>query len=336
MPRVCLERVRSRVRNATRPSFYQLARRIAKRLEPDLARAFMSAVEKYEKFLDADAIKSALASGNFGQIEAAVASSRLGAILLGDPKMFDTVLSAATLTGSAGADVLEGVLGVSVQFNARDPATVLAARTQTANLIQQVQDEVKEVVRIITTMGADFGLTVDRQARMIRSHITMMPQHAAAPFNLRQNIIDGREYAATARRLSAVDKAAIRKAIRTGVITDQFLDDIQERYARSLVNYRAITIARTETLRASHLGQREGWVQARDQGALPTSSRRFWLVTPDERLSEDHAAIPAMNPEGRLLDEPFQTPVGTFYDPPIRPNCRCGTGLGFPGLVGIL
>ncbi|KKL81232.1 hypothetical protein LCGC14_1996790 [marine sediment metagenome] len=64
------------------------------------------------------------------------------------------------------------------------------------------------------------------------------------------------------------------------------------------------------------------------QGALPVDSRRFWIVTPDDRLSPEHATIPSLNPIGRGMEEPFDTPDGLFMYPPSRPNCRCGIGLG--------
>ena len=64
------------------------------------------------------------------------------------------------------------------------------------------------------------------------------------------------------------------------------------------------------------------------QGVLPQDSRRFWIVTPDEKLSEAHAQIPAMNPDGRGMEEVFDTTEGPFMFPPSRPACRCGIGLG--------
>jgi hypothetical protein len=69
---------------------------------------------------------------------------------------------------------------------------------------------------------------------------------------------------------------------------------------------------------------------------LPATARRVWIVTPDARLRPEHAAIPRMNPDGVGLDEPFRTPDGDFLNPPIDPNCRCGVGLIFPGLAGVL
>ncbi len=77
------------------------------------------------------------------------------------------------------------------------------------------------------------------------------------------------------------------------------------------------------TINALNLGQQLGWRQARDNGLIDDSARRFWIVTPDDRLCPECAAVPGMNPDGVGLDEEFDTPYGPMEGPTLHPQCRC-------------
>ncbi len=296
----------------------------------------MRAVRTFRGQIDEAALRQAVASASPAQVEAAVATGGNLQVIMDGTDIELLFRHAAADTGAAGADVLEAATGIATQFNRMSPRVVMLARSQAGNLVVEVGSEVVETIRIVTALGSGMGLTVTEQARAIKEAIALPSVWANAPLNLRQNIIDGDVAAATNRRLSGIDKAQIRSRIAKGTVDDAFLDKMQARYTESLLNRRALNIARTESLRAAHAGQREGWKQAVEQGVLPKTARRFWVVTPDERLSLEHALIPGMNEDGRGLDEPFDTPDGWFMDPPIRTNCRCGTGLMFPGLRGVL
>lgn len=324
------------VANRTLPRFFQIARRIAKRFSPKLERAFMRAVSKFQGQIDEVELRQAVASGSVLQIQAAVATGGNLQVILEGERLDVLLQGTSAATGAAGADVLEGVTGLAVQFNRMSPRVVMYARAQTGDLVAEIGAQLLETIRIVTALGAGMGLTITEQARALREVIALPSIWANAPLNLRQNIIDGDAAAATARRLSGVDKAQIRARIKAGTVDNAFLDKMQARYTQSLLQRRALNIARTESLRAAHAGQREGWKQAVQQGVLPDTATRFWIVTPDERLSFEHSLIPGMNQNGRGLDEAFHTPEGRFLDPPIRTNCRCGTGLMFPGLRGVL
>lgn len=84
---------------------------------------------------------------------------------------------------------------------------------------------------------------------------------------------------------------------------------------------RAEVIARTETMRAVHEGQRQLWDQAVDKGLLPEDYKRTWITTPDDRL------CPVCEP----LDGEVASAEGLYADifdgPPAHPNCRCTEGI---------
>jgi hypothetical protein len=317
-----------------RSRFYTIAQRIASRFEPPVAAAFLRAVERLIAQIDEAALLSAIAGGDLNLIAGAAGAQQLDLFLGTDERLRRALVSTASATGRASAEILSDASGLAFRFNDFDPNVVMFARTQAAELVVAVGEDVREAIRIVVALGNEIGLTVDQQARAIREVVGLPPNWANAPLNLRRELQAGR-FTST-RRLSAVEKAQIHKRIRDGTVNEAFIERMERRYADSLRNRRALNIARTETLRASHHGQRVSWRQATRDGVLPATARRMFIVTPDDRLRETHAAVPGMNPDGVGLDEPFRTPLGNFMDPPIEVNCRCGVGLVFPGLAGVL
>src|SRR5690606_7830877 len=155
----------------------------------------------------------------------------------------------------------------SFAFNAADPNVALYARTQLANLVRAVGEDVKDAIRAIVALGHQLGLTPGEQAAAIMQIVGLPRNWAAAPMNLRNEILAGRFTAS--RRLSAADKAQIRKRIREGTADKAFADHMAAKYAASLRRRRALNIARTEGMRAANYGLRLSWEQATGAGALP-------------------------------------------------------------------
>ena len=310
--------------------------RIAKRQEPRVAAAFLSGIDGLTARIDDAALQAAIAGGNIPTIEAVAGVPNIGPYLTNTGELFDALLGTSTLTGRAATDILEEATGLESAFNAKDPAAVLFAQEQSSTLIVQIADDAKTAVRSVIKAGQEIGLTPLQQSRMIRDVVGLPPNWVDAPLALRQNLLDGNVSAATNRRLSAVDKARIRKRIREGTVDEAFIAEMEGNYSRSLLNRRAQNIARTETMRAANYGQHNAWQQAQREGTIPASARRIVIVTPDDRLRETHAQIAITNSKGVKIGEPFSTSWGMMMDPPWETLCRCGTALIFPGLIGVL
>jgi len=304
--------------------FNKVTARLAKRFTPQTMATYMQAVTRFQGGISERALRLALASGNIQAIEAAVGPSRFGQMMR---RLEKPLRSTAAAAGTASAQILEKG-GFPMQFNAFHPNVVLFARDQAATLVTGITKDVRVAIRTVVALGAQEGLTVVQQARAIREVVALPGTWAKAPLTLHKEILDGQISKATRRRLSGVDKQLIRSRIQRGTATPAFARRMQARYAKSLINSRALAIAQHETLRAANFGQQQSWVQAIQQKALPQNSRRFWLVTADDRLSQSHAEIPGMNPDGVGMEEEFDTPEGSFDFPPIRARCRCGVGLG--------
>lgn len=245
------------------------------------------------------------------------------------------LLETLDAAGIVTTDAVASATGVEQLFRVVDPNSVLYAREQVGELVVQIVDTQLETIRQITTLG-QLGITTQQQARLIAQTVGLPPQWAYAPRNLENEILEGLEAQATNRRLSGVDKQRIRSRIRAGTADEAFAREMSGRYTSSLRRARANNIARTETRRAANAGQRMGWQQNIDAGRLPSDVKRFAIVTPDNRLRPEHAAIPGLNPKGRGMNEPFQTPDGPRLQPPFDPNCRCGQTLLFAEQVAAL
>jgi hypothetical protein len=227
--------------------------------------------------------------------------------------------------------MLGEALGSPITFNLRDPNAVLYARAQAARLVTLIDEPTRETIRVIIAVAHARGLTVKQAAAAVREVVGLPSTWAAAPMNLGRELREGTF--TSSRRLSAVDKARIAKRLRNGTVTEEFIEEMQGRYAKSLIRLRSLTIARTETADAAMHGLRTSWKQAVQAGHLPADVRRYWIVTLDDRLRPEHAAVPGMNPEGVPLDRPFSTPLGFAMGPPLEPNCRCGEGLLVGGSI---
>lgn len=320
-----------------RSRLYEIVHRIEDRFGPRVAAAYAEAVLRLQSGIDEAELASAVAAGNVDAILSAIRPSRLSAIFAGKDSLSELLQRTAGATGDAGAKVLSGALGVDVSFNRIDPNVVMYARERAATRVVAVSEDVKEAVRIVVAVGAADGLTTRQQARAIREIVGLPPSWASAPLNLARELREG-TFTQT-RRFSAVDKARIGKRLREGTVTESFIEEMRGKYARSLTNRRALNIARTETAFSANHGLREGWRQADKQGVLPATTKRVAIVTPDERLRPDHAAVPLMNEGGIGLKEAYDTPWGPQPGPPWPAdpyNCRCSEGLIFPGREGVL
>lgn len=337
-------RTQNQSRGRPRSRFYGIAARIADRMTGDVSDGFLDAIRRLEQRIDEAELRSAVASGNADLIDQA---ARLDEVLSErDAARLEVALRrTSTAVGTAGAEVLTDVTGVEVRFNAADPRATMAGREQGATLVRRVREESREAIRVVVSTAQAQGLTTAQQATAIREVVALPANWAEAPMRFRSELESGR---LNSRRLlhdpllppgqrRAMERrvrAEIRERLDAGEVTEEWLGQQQESYARNLRNRRAQTIARTETLQAAHTGQHEGWRQAMDQDVLPRDARRTWVVTPDDRL--EHWMVPGMNEGGRGMDELFQTPEGAVLNPPSRPNCRCGVGLMMPGRRGVL
>lgn len=311
---------------------YRVIDRIKQRFGEEVADAFDRLLNSAREAVDLAALESTIASGASvaSIIQSVLSTSDVARIVGRDQALLQTLTNVTRASGQASMRVVEDGLGVALGFDYTDPLAVEAAREQIGLLITQLTREQLQAIRNAIELGQSAGLTVVQQARLIREAVGLPATWANAPANLADELRRGDANALT-RRLPANVLQEIRSRLEGGIEDEAFIARVVEIYTRSLINRRAQNISRTETATAAHEGQQRAWEEAKGQGLLPETVRRYWIVTPDERLRRSHAEIVVMNPQGVDLGEPFETPFGPVMHPPAEPNCRCSVGLLLEG-----
>lgn len=234
-------------------------------------------------------------------------------------------------------------------FNGRHPRAEEWAKVEAANLIREITEDQKEMVRLVLREGLEqnrgvrqialdlIGRTNKTTGLREGGFIGLTKAQAQYVLNAQSNLVYGgpeglRTYLTRARRDARFDKT-VKAALRDKrPLTKAEVDKITGRYRDRLLQLRAETIARTETLTAFTEGQVEGYRQLLDTGAVrPDQIERTWSATPDKFTREHHLLLNGQVKKG--LDEPFQAADGSLLRFPRDRslgasgketiNCRC-------------
>ncbi|CAB4122843.1 Phage head morphogenesis domain containing protein [uncultured Caudovirales phage] len=331
------------------------AEKLAKKLEPSLAKAIFDLLSKLRNAADIDAIMAALQSGDVGKVISAIASMDIGPQ---QERLATAIQDAVWGGGALAATEINRISGAHFIFDKLNPRLITWLKTYDLNLIRQITDETKEVVREKLITGMTAGENPVAVAKEIKGAIGLTQKQAKAVSNFRRELetfhlktkasgynlgakidrVNGRQVfkpSEDGTPQDGIDNRRLRdfrydgqlkRAMDTSTPLSQAqIDKMVDAYEKKYLAFRAQTIARTEALRTTNYGVQDGWRQAVETGkANETLVRRKWVVAVDERLCEVCSPIPGMNPQkGVKFDQPFGTPKGPVMLPPIHPNCRC-------------
>lgn len=127
---------------------------------------------------------------------------------------------------------------------------------------------------------------------------------------------------ATRGSITAAQRQMLAKALRTGINPDQ-AEKLLDRHAKALRHARTKAVAGNAAHQIAEAAKLTGWQIAQRFGALPPDQRRYWRTAGDERVRLAHAQVPGMNRAGVPLNQPFATPLGPCFTPPLEAGCRC-------------
>lgn len=220
-------------------------------------------------------------------------------------------------------------IGDRFDFDRFDPNTQAAIRRYQDQLIADLEKQARDSVEQAISFGVTTGMSTEDIAASIRDSISLTARQAQAVNNFRRLIENG-DSAALSRALRDTSFDNVLESIIDGDadVAQSVIDQMVERYAENYLDYRAQTIADTESLRASQYGITDSYRQAVDRGAIPEEAiKRIWNLDLDERTCEICLPIPDMNPEGVGINDYFDTPIGPIDDPPCHPACRCSVDM---------
>lgn len=308
---------------------------IADQQQPSVRQAFLDALARVKDATQQQALDDAIARQDVG--------AAMRALGLGGEQQTGTALPAALdqaiVPGLQRATLLAGIatgpktlIGAAarMRFDITNPKTAEFIHNYNFGMIRQISDDTREGIRQVIENAFAFGGHPYEQARTIRESIGLTQTQAGAVANFERMLRAGDRTALTRNLRDARHDRTLNRILGS----DQNLSDAQistmvGRYRTRMIQMRAQTIARTETIRASNAAQNLAWEQAADKGLLDrTTVRRFWLVTPDDRLCPYCEAVPGLNEDGVALGDYFDTPLGPVLFGPLHPNCRCITFIG--------
>ena len=122
--------------------------------------------------------------------------------------------------------------------------------------------------------------------------------------------------------VSGAQQRMVAKALRDGV-TIATAEAILDRHAKAMRNVRIKAFAGNGAHQIAEIAKLTGWQIAQRFGALPANQRRYWQTAGDERVRLAHSQVPEMNRKGVPLNQPFATPLGPCFTPPLEHGCRC-------------
>lgn len=210
-------------------------------------------------------------------------------------------------------------------FDRFDEVTQLRIRAYQDELIRQLGVDSRRTIEAVILEAMRQARTPAEIMNRIRAVIGLTEKQASAVVRFRQQLLDMNPAAAARDLLPKAMAAEVRNTFAAGAgLSLERINEMVQRYQENYLDYRAMSIAQTETTRAASLGLQDSYAQAVDRGALPKEAiRQYWQISLDESTCEHCLSVVDSNPEGVPFGQPFDSDEGPIDAPPMHPNCRC-------------
>lgn len=297
-------------RKATRTQLSAVDR-IARRLEPQLRKRFLAAVQASKDRVDIEALARAVLAGRAPQAELAMKLAEW-------PEKYGELafdLRAGFLAGSSHAyDVIDGAR-LGLRLDLVNPYAVNYSSRHMPQIVESYKEHARQIIRDTISEAVSGKYTPQSAAQEIKESIGLTERYARAVANRRAGLIGAG-------------------------VTGERLEAKVERYREKLLRSRAKTIARTEIIQAQVSGQRALWNEAANQGLFNRmDAKRVWRTHEDERtcplcMAMDGQVIGFGSIYTHVSGDPEAMSLGNvnvfgeiLNGPPMHPNCRCSEDL---------
>lgn len=226
-----------------------------------------------------------------------------------------------------------------VVFSLVNPRVGAYINNYVGQMIREVSDETVKAVQIAVNQGVVTGRNPRQIARDFRSSIGLTSRQEQTVQRLRAALEKGE--AGYVNSLTTVTDSA-KNAVSAGKLSESQIDKIVEQTRLRYVKQRTETIARTESLRATSVGQDLAIREGQITGAISSELLKRWLYRHDTRTRDAH--ISAGETNGWIpMNRPFSTPLGPLMFPrdpngsaSNTINCRCRVQYSLPEDIGSL
>jgi len=322
---------------------------ILSRAEPAIHRQFMSMVAAIRRQWTPEYLMTMIRQGSLEpamvvvQANAQRFASEVNNVFIGAGMSAADAATAsfARLTvRKAAHPVAEHVIAFA--FDQVNHKAVTAMKSASLRLVTGLTSGQRGAVKSALVQGVTVGMNPVSAARLLRGSIGLTETQQGYVNNFQTSLQAGNKSALDyVLRDKRYDPTIVGAADAGTVLTDEQIAAMTDRYANNWLNFRADTIARTESLSAVHAGNQQGWdqalVQAQSSPAAASISpqlEREWVTAEDERVRDSHAEM-----DGQVVgqDEPFVSGDGNelMYpgDPSAPPEevirCRCAVATTF-------
>lgn len=308
--------------------------------ERTLRRTFLEAVSEINSPELLSEIEMLLQEGRQGEAVDLVVDNGNGIATLLAAAAAAAYLASGIDAGSFISDVLPR--GEFAAFNPSSQRVTNYLRQDSLELIAEFDEQQRIAARSALIQGIESGEGSAAIARRMRDSIGLTARQQQAVDNYRRLLEEGsRQALDRSLRDRRFDSSVRQAAAGKRQLTADQIDRMVDRYRQRYLQYRAETIARTETLRAVNAATDEMYQQAFDSGVIfPDWVLSTWRTRRDDRVRDSHADMEGQQrPEG----EPFISGKGNSLRYPGDPNapvdevanCRCvlERAINFPGPV---
>ena len=221
-------------------------------------------------------------------------------------------------------------IGVAISFNPTSPRAAEIMRRNRLEFVREFTSNQRDATRQALTEALQSGQGPVQTARSFRESIGLTVFQRNVVESFRRLLEQGDRRALQRELRDRRFDPSIRESVETKTpLGPRKIQRMVERYRQRYLQFRAETIARTETVRVLNQARDEGLRQTMQQAEIPPDMvSRVWLATQDLRTRDTHAS---MHEQVRGINEPFISPSGAqlmFPGDPGAPaaeviNCRC-------------
>lgn len=304
--------------------------RAAEAMEGAVRDAFLRAIQATRDKVVLQKLAEAIAQGDVNgalallSIDQNFVAAMQGAGIEPGLASFRDAIQQVIRTGALAAGrALPKAVGLEISFDLMNPESANFIQSYTFNLIQQVSADTRDAIQQVVLRAFREGGHPYEQAREIKRVIGLTARQEQAVASYRAALQQGgsalRDALSRSLRDGRYDPTLIRAMQDQTSLRREYIDKLVARYRERFIQYRARNIARSETIRAANKGQRELWRQARQQGLIPFTARRKWIISGDDRTCPL-----CMKLDGKMasLDEEFAP--GILEPPDPHPSCLVG------------
>ena len=305
-------------------------------LEPPIRQAFYRYTAEAKAAIKKPHVKQLVASHNIDGITALLQPfvTHLTAAL-----QQSFILSGKHMVASLGKQLGVKVLrkadlpdfDVTIDFDDQDAQAAAVMQNLQMQFVTDFTQKQKQVIRQALTSIFQQGGSTQDAVDALSNVIGLTPWQQAAVDNyqalLQQNSADALNRMLRDKRYDNTVEDAVGNDTP---LTDDQISMMTDRYRSGMLNYRANTIARTESLTAMSTARHQAMGQVADQlGYDPDTIARTWNATHDKRTRETHCAMDGETVVG--MNKLFKSPSGArlrYPGDPLAPaaeraQCRC-------------